>query len=65
MLDDAVAALGAGVGQPGLQGGDDRRLPGLDGAGESDHLGHLGRAEPVEAVQGGVDLITHLTAVSA
>ena len=41
VFDDAVVALGAGVGQPGLQGGDDGCLPGFDGAGESDDLGYF------------------------
>jgi hypothetical protein len=34
-LDLAVVALGAGVGDAGLQGGDDLYLPDLDGVGET------------------------------
>jgi len=57
VLDDAVVALGAGVGQSSLQGGDYGRLPGLDGAGEGEDLRYgAGGAEAVEAVQGGADL---------
>ena len=61
VLDDAVVALGAGVGQAGLQGGDDGGLPGLDGAGEFDDFGDFaGGAVSVEAVQRGVDLVLSL-----
>ena len=66
MLDDAVVALGAGVGQAGLHRGDDGFLPVLDGAGEADHLGYLaGGTESVEAVQCGGDLVAKPTAVGA
>ena len=65
VFDDAVVALGAGVGQPGLQGGDDGCLPGFDGARESDDLGYFaGGAELVEAVQGGVDFVAQPTTLS-
>jgi len=33
VFDDAVVAFAAGVGQAGVDGGDDRLLPGVDGDG--------------------------------
>jgi hypothetical protein len=66
VLDDAVVALGAGVGQAGLQCGDDGGLPGLDGAGEFDDLGYLsGGAESVEPLQRGADLVAQPAPLSA
>ena len=61
VLDDAVVALAAGVGQPGGDSQDHRVLPAGDGGGEGVDLGHgAGGAEGVEgveAVQGRTDLI--------
>ena len=54
VLDDAVVALGAGVGQPGLDRGDDRGLPSFDGAGEADDLGYFaGSSKLTGQVHGG------------
>ena len=66
VLDETVVALGAGVGQAGLQRGDDGVLPGLDGTGELDDLGYLaGGAEPVEVLQCGSDLVAQSAPMGA
>jgi len=66
VFDDPVVAFAAGVGQAGVDGGDDRLLPGVDGGGQGVDLGDLaGGGEGVERVQRGADLVAQPAAVLA
>ena len=57
ILGEAVVALGAGVGVVGVQACLDRWPPGLDGRGETVHLGcGAGRGMAVEGLEVGSDL---------
>ena len=57
LFDQAVVALGAGVGQPGVQERQDRWPPRLDRAREPGNLGNVGVSTPsVEAVESAADL---------
>ena len=66
VFDDSVVALAAGVGQPGVDGGDDRLLPSVDGRCQGVDPGDLaGGGEGLEGVQSSCGLVAERSVILA